>query len=58
MGANKNEDEKRTHQTQGIRPIWSANRMQAALSRRAFARQLYANLQPDRYERQNIDKLR
>jgi hypothetical protein len=32
--------------------------MQAALSRRAFARQLYANLQPDRYERQSIDKLR
>jgi hypothetical protein len=32
--------------------------MQAALSRRAFARPLYANLQPDRYERHEIDWIR
>ena len=53
MGADKNDDEKRTHQTQGIRLVWSANRMQAVLSHLAFAYRVCENLQPERYERQD-----
>ncbi|WP_456639693.1 hypothetical protein [Bradyrhizobium sp. USDA 10063] len=38
----------------GARPVGaSTNRMQKALSRRAFARHRYATLQPDHYERED-----